>query len=167
MTTSPRPLFATIFPTPVGPMAVAAEADGAVAATAFGDLAGLAARLADGATFTTGAAADRVLERARAQLREYFAGKRRAFDLPLAARASVFQARVWAALRAIPPGETRSYGELARALGSAARAVGRANATNPIAVIVPCHRVIGADGGLTGFAFGTEIKAWLLAHERG
>ncbi|MSU52855.1 MAG: hypothetical protein CK538_08275 [Opitutia bacterium] len=101
----------------------------------------------------------------RVQLREYYAGKRREFEVRLAARGSVFQQKVWAALRAIPPGETRSYGELARTLGSAARAVGRANATNPIAVIVPCHRVIGANGALTGFAFGIEIKAWLLAHE--
>ncbi len=163
---SPRPLFATILPTPVGRFAVAAEADGAVAATAFGDLEALAARLEPGAEFTTGAAADRVLATARTQLREYFAGKRWEFEVRLAARGSEFQQRVWAALRAIPPGETRSYGELARTLGSAARAVGRANATNPIAVIVPCHRVIGADGTLTGFAFGTEIKAWLLAHER-
>jgi methylated-DNA-[protein]-cysteine S-methyltransferase len=163
---SPRPLFATIHSTPVGPLAVAAEADGVVAATAFGDLMALAARLEPGAEFTTGAAADRVLATARTQLREYFAGKRREFEVGLAARGSEFQQRVWAALRAIPPGETRSYGELARTLGSAARAVGRANATNPIAVIVPCHRVIGADGKLTGFAFGTAIKAWLLAHER-
>jgi methylated-DNA-[protein]-cysteine S-methyltransferase len=85
----------------------------------------------------------------------------------MAPKGSAFQLRVWQALREIPVGETRSYGELAKGLGSSARAVGRANATNPICVIVPCHRVIGANGDLTGFAFGVEIKQWLLEIERG
>jgi methylated-DNA-[protein]-cysteine S-methyltransferase len=102
------------------------------------------------------------------QLAEYGAGERRAFDLRLAPVGSGFQHAAWAALRAIPFGETMSYGALARALGrpGAARAVGRANATNPIALIVPCHRVIGADGSLTGYAGGVALKARMLAFER-
>jgi methylated-DNA-[protein]-cysteine S-methyltransferase len=101
------------------------------------------------------------------QLAEYFAGRRRGFDLPLEMRGTDFQRSVWALLRGIPFGETRSYGELARALGnpSAMRAVGAANGGNPISIIVPCHRVIGTSGSLTGFGGGLEAKAWLLAHE--
>lgn len=103
----------------------------------------------------------------REQLAEYFAGERTAFDLPLAFAGTAFQQLVWAALREIPYGETMSYGELARRLGKpdAARAVGLANGRNPIAVIVPCHRVIGADGSLTGFGGGLERKRLLLELE--
>jgi len=103
----------------------------------------------------------------RTQLDEYFAGRRRAFEVPLALAGSEFQRRVWAGLQRIPYGETRSYGELARELGQprAMRAVGLANGRNPIAIIVPCHRVIGADGSLTGFGGGLERKRWLLEHE--
>jgi methylated-DNA-[protein]-cysteine S-methyltransferase len=102
------------------------------------------------------------------QIREYFDGTRRAFDLPLAPRGSAFQKKVWAELVRIPFGETISYAELARRAGQpgAARAVGRANATNRIALIVPCHRVIGSNGSLTGYAFGVDIKEKLLAWER-
>jgi methylated-DNA-[protein]-cysteine S-methyltransferase len=102
-----------------------------------------------------------------AQLREYFAGTRRAFRLQLAPEGTPFQLAVWAQLRAIPFGETRSYGELARDLGLAggARAVGLANGANPLPIIVPCHRVIGADGSLTGFGGGLYIKRALLSHE--
>ena len=102
------------------------------------------------------------------QVEEFFAGKRQAFDFPLAPKGSEFQKRVWAELAKIPFGETISYGELARRIGNpaASRAVGRANATNPIAVIVPCHRVIGANGKLTGYAGGIELKDKLLAWER-
>jgi methylated-DNA-[protein]-cysteine S-methyltransferase len=109
-----------------------------------------------------------VLADAARQLAEYFAGERRAFDLPLAPRGTAFQQRVWHALLAIPYGETRSYGELARAIGrpAAARAVGAANAKNPLAIVVPCHRVIGASGELTGYAGGMSAKRWLLAHEQ-
>jgi len=110
----------------------------------------------------------RVLARAAKQLDEYFAGKRREFDLPIAPRGTGFQQRVWRALCAIPFGATRSYGELARAIGrpAASRAVGAANGKNPIAIIVPCHRVIGANGTLTGYGGGLPTKSWLLAHER-
>lgn len=108
-----------------------------------------------------------LLDAAEAQLREYFAGARRTFDLPLAPHGTEFQQRVWAALRAIPYGETRTYGELAAAIGSpnASRAVGMANHRNPIPIIIPCHRVIGANGTLTGYAGGLEIKRKLLALE--
>jgi methylated-DNA-[protein]-cysteine S-methyltransferase len=104
---------------------------------------------------------------ALAQLREYFCGARRVFRLPLAPRGSPFQRTVWAALQAIPYGETVSYGELARGLGLAggARAVGLANGANPLPIIVPCHRVIGADGSLTGFGGGLDIKRVLLSLE--
>jgi methylated-DNA-[protein]-cysteine S-methyltransferase len=101
------------------------------------------------------------------QLREYFAGDRTTFDLPLAPVGTPFQAQVWMALRDIPAGETRSYGQIAARLGkpSASRAVGAANGQNPLAVVVPCHRVVGANGTLTGYAGGLDRKAWLLKHE--
>ena len=103
----------------------------------------------------------------RTQLREYFAGTRTEFDLPLHMIGSAFQRRVWAALREIPCGETTSYGELAVAIGvpGAARAVGLANGQNPVPIIVPCHRVIGANGSLTGYGGGLDAKRWLLTHE--
>lgn len=108
-----------------------------------------------------------VLVAARTQLTEYFAGQRRAFDLPLDFRGTDFQKSVWAQLLAIPFGETRSYGEIAVALGSptASRAVGAANGRNPISIIAPCHRVVGTSGALTGFAGGLQAKAFLLRHE--
>ena len=108
-----------------------------------------------------------VLALAADQLREYFAGHRRTFDVPLAPEGTGFQQRVWMALLAIPFGQTRSYGQIASAIGrpSASRAVGAANGRNPIAIIVPCHRVIGASGALTGYAGGMDAKRWLLAHE--
>jgi methylated-DNA-[protein]-cysteine S-methyltransferase len=110
-----------------------------------------------------------VLRAAATQLGEYFAGTRTEFDLPLAPEGTPFQQKSWEALRAIPYGETISYGEQARRLGSpsAVRAVGAANGRNPISIIVPCHRVIGSNGSLTGFAAGLEAKAWLLRHESG
>lgn len=110
---------------------------------------------------------DSLLRDAAVQLDEWFAGHRRAFELPLAATGTGFQRAVWAALQAIPFGETRSYGQLARALGrpQSSRAVGAANGRNPIAIVVPCHRVIGGDGSLTGYAGGLAAKRWLLAHE--
>jgi methylated-DNA-[protein]-cysteine S-methyltransferase len=105
----------------------------------------------------------------KAQLREYFTGERAAFDLELVMHGSPFESRVWRALRDIPYGVTVSYGELARRIGqpSAARAVGLANGRNPISVIVPCHRVIGANGTLTGYGGGLERKRMLLELESG
>jgi len=103
------------------------------------------------------------------QLAEYFAGTRTAFDLPLAPTGTPFQQRVWAALREIPYGVTTSYGELAERIGSpgAARAVGLANGRNPIGIVVPCHRVVGSTGALTGYGGGFETKRRLLDAERG
>jgi methylated-DNA-[protein]-cysteine S-methyltransferase len=103
------------------------------------------------------------------QLSEYFAGERREFDLPLALHGNEFELRVWAALLEIPYGETASYGEIARTIGSpsAARAVGLSNGRNPIALIVPCHRVIGSDGSLTGYGGGLPRKRYLLDLEAG
>ncbi|MCK6523688.1 methylated-DNA--[protein]-cysteine S-methyltransferase [Myxococcota bacterium] len=108
-----------------------------------------------------------VLAAAAAQLQEYFAGTRRAFELPLAPQGTEFQRRVWAALQEIPYGETITYGALSRALGDplATRAVGLANGRNPIGLIIPCHRVIGQRGALTGYAGGVARKRWLLDHE--
>jgi methylated-DNA-[protein]-cysteine S-methyltransferase len=108
-----------------------------------------------------------VLIEAERQLTEYFSGTRTEFDLPLEPCGSEFQKKVWWALREIPFGKTRSYLDLASALGSpkAVRAVGAANGKNPLSIVVPCHRVIGADGSLTGFAGGLEAKARLLALE--
>jgi len=113
--------------------------------------------------------ADAVLDEAERQLAEYFAGTRRTFDLPLASDGTEFQKKVWGELRRIPFGETASYGEVARRLGYepvVSRAVGAANGANPIPIIVPCHRVIGADGTLTGYAGGIERKKVLLALEQ-
>lgn len=108
-----------------------------------------------------------LLRRAAAQLAEYFAGTRTAFDLPLAPAHSAFQARMRAAMIAIPYGETKSYGELAAALESAARAVGQACGSNPIPIVVPCHRVLAAGGRIGGFSAGegAATKRWLLALE--
>lgn len=103
----------------------------------------------------------------RLQLEQYFSRQRRSFDLPLAPRGSEFQQRVWRELTRIPYGETISYGEQARRLGdlSLSRAVGAANGANPIWLVIPCHRVIGADGSLTGYGGGLPVKRWLLEHE--
>jgi methylated-DNA-[protein]-cysteine S-methyltransferase len=109
----------------------------------------------------------RVLRRAVEQLREYFHGDRTEFDLPLAPIGTPFQLDAWSALRSIPFGTTMSYGEQAAVMGDRrkARAVGAANGRNPIPIVVPCHRVVGSNGHLTGFAGGIEAKAWLLDHE--
>ena len=153
--------FYTTFPTPLGDFSVAVDATGAVVATAFGGRTALQRRFP-----RRQLAVDQArTAAARTQLRAYLAGRRRTFDLRLAPAGTAFQQSVWAALRKIPSGETRSYGELARQLGSSPRAVGRANATNPICLIVPCHRVIGADGSMTGYAFGEKIKRRLLEIE--
>jgi methylated-DNA-[protein]-cysteine S-methyltransferase len=110
---------------------------------------------------------ERAIEDVRRQVEEYCAGQRRVFELERAAEGTAFQHAVWEALMAIPFGETASYGAIANAIGhpQAARAVGAANAINPISLIVPCHRVIGADGSLTGYGGGLPLKKALLAHE--
>ncbi|MFO0629292.1 MAG: methylated-DNA--[protein]-cysteine S-methyltransferase [Polyangiales bacterium] len=108
-----------------------------------------------------------VLTRARAELEEYFAGDRKTFTIPLGARGTAFQQRVWDALAEIPWGETRSYGDIARRIGNpkGVRAVGLANGRNPLPIVVPCHRVIGSDGSLTGYGGGLPIKVKLLGLE--
>ncbi len=111
---------------------------------------------------------DDAFDDVRCQLAEYFAGTRTEFDLALHPAGSPFQQRVWQALRDIPFGETRSYGQQTAAIGApvtAARAVGAANGRNPISIIVPCHRVIGANGALVGYGGGLDAKRWLLGHE--
>lgn len=152
------------FPTPVGDFSLAVDENGAVVATAFGGVAELRQRFhADGLV----SAPERCAS-VRAQILEFFAGKRDRFDVRLAPAGTAFQKQVWGALQRIPFGQTQSYGQLAAALGrpGAARAVGRANATNPLCLLVPCHRVIGADGSLTGFAFGEALKRRLLELEQ-
>src|SRR6184192_2865427 len=110
-----------------------------------------------------------IFARAETELKEYFAGQRREFEVPLAFAGTPFQRLVWTALREIAYGETMSYGELAERLGkpSAARAVGLANGKNPIGIIVPCHRVVGSNGSLTGYGGGLERKRYLLDFEQG
>lgn len=110
-----------------------------------------------------------LLRRTAGQLDEYFQGKRRTFDVPLSPQGTEFEQMVWKALQTIPHGETRSYGDIARQIGrpSACRAVGHANNHNPISIIIPCHRVIGANGKLTGYAGGLTIKQYLLELEQG
>jgi methylated-DNA-[protein]-cysteine S-methyltransferase len=152
--------------TPLGPVLVAADADG-LRHISF--LAGTAA-LRPGPDWLRDDAPPpgSPLAEALRQLGAYFAGRLQRFELPLAPRGTAFQQRVWEALRAIPYGETISYGELARRIGrpSASRAVGAANGCNPLPIVVPCHRVIGSTGRLTGFAGGLHLKEGLLALER-
>ncbi len=114
------------------------------------------------------ATASPVLREAVRQLQEYFSGQRKVFDLPLHFKGTAFQEKVWAALCEIPFGQTASYQEIARKIGhpQSMRAVGAANGRNPIPIIVPCHRVIGADGRLVGYSSGLWRKEWLLNHEK-
>jgi methylated-DNA-[protein]-cysteine S-methyltransferase len=148
----------TTFPSPIGPLTLHAR-DGALTAVWMEDDRDLPERPGHAPPLTE----------ARIQLDAYFAGDLRVFDLPLAPEGTEFQLRVWNELRKIPYGETISYGELARRVGdpTAARAVGLANGRNPLPVIVPCHRVIGADGSLTGFGGGLDRKRRLLELEAG
>jgi methylated-DNA-[protein]-cysteine S-methyltransferase len=159
-------LYATMS-SPVGELLLTAE-DGGLTRVYFerhvrGERIGDAWRSAAG---ITGAAADTLAE-ARRQLDAYFVGALTTFTLPLAAAGTPFQQRVWAALRGIAFGETVSYAGIARRIGApdAVRAVGAANGRNPLSIVVPCHRVIGTDGSLTGFGGGIERKRWLLRHE--
>ncbi|MEO0459423.1 MAG: methylated-DNA--[protein]-cysteine S-methyltransferase [Myxococcota bacterium] len=151
-----------IFPSPIGRLLVAGTADGLCELQMMDSDKGHKPRLdwvLDAEHFTA----------VRIQLEEYFAGQRRRFDLGLAPVGTPFQTLVWKSLLEIPYGQTTSYGELARRIGRprAVRAVGAANGRNPISLIVPCHRVIGADGGLTGFGGGLERKRYLLELESG
>jgi methylated-DNA-[protein]-cysteine S-methyltransferase len=150
----------TTLTTPIGELLLTADDDGALTAV------DLPNRHRDTAGLERD---DELLAGARRQLTEYFAGERTTFDLPLRPHGAPFQLRVWEALLRIPYGETASYGELARELGhpTAARAVGAANGRNPLAIVVPCHRVIGSDGTLTGYAGGLECKRALLDLEVG
>ncbi len=152
-----------IHDSPVGPLTLVSDGQ-ALAALAF-ELHSKPIRLLDEAE----PGSDAILDAARRQLDAYFEGRSKRFDLPLAPRGTVFQQRVWMALREIPHGETCSYGDNPAAVGapSAVRAVGGANGQNPIAIIVPCHRVIGANGSLTGFGGGIDRKRFLLTHEQG
>jgi O-6-methylguanine DNA methyltransferase len=153
---------------PLGDLLAVTAADGTVHALEFADCEGrlhrLFARHHRGAALAEGAAPAALT----AAMAAYFAGDLAALEgLRVASFGSDFQQRAWAALRAIPPGQTRSYAAQAAAMGqpAAVRAVGLANGANPIGIIVPCHRVIGASGALTGYAGGVERKAWLLRHE--
>ncbi len=161
---SPAMLHTLTTPSPLGPLRLFATADALVALylPTTGDP-GLAHALARALPGTNS-----ILERAAAQLGEYFAGARLDFALPLAPEGTAFQQRVWRALTRIPYGQTQSYGALAAAIGkpTASRAVGAANGQNPLAIIIPCHRVIGANGSLTGYGGGLPAKRWLLAHEQ-
>ena len=146
---------------PVGPIALVAS-DAGLCALLFE-----CEPLPPGAIETDGSA-DPILDAAAAQLAEWFAGERTTFELPLdLGRATEFQRRAWLALAEIPYATTRSYGEQARRLGMprAARAVGSANGRNPLSIVLPCHRLVGADGALTGFSGGLEVKRALLEHE--
>ncbi len=154
-------LFTTIHKSPVGPLRLFAT-EGALTAIYLENHKGAPALIASERD------SHPVLHAARCQLEEYFAGERVSFDLPLEPVGTPFQKAVWAALREIPLGVTWSYAALARHVGreGAARAVGSANARNPISIIVPCHRVVGTDGKLTGYAGGVPAKQWLLEHEQ-
>ncbi len=157
-------LFHTTLSTPIGPFSLAVRAGGALLGAAFGGGDVLARRLRVPAPELCPGESE--TRSARSQVEAYFSGALREFDLEVEPDGTEFQRKVWEELARIPFGETRSYAALARNIGSSPRAVGAANAANPLCLIVPCHRVIGVDGGLTGFAFGTERKRWLLAHER-
>jgi methylated-DNA-[protein]-cysteine S-methyltransferase len=154
-----------LLPTPVGALTLAASATGLRYILWPNDE---PTRVPGGAEVGD-ASAHPILAVAARQLEEYFAGERTEFDVPLEPQGTEFQLACWQALRTIPYGQTVSYGEQARRLGDVnkSRAVGAANGRNPLSIIVPCHRVVGSDGSLTGFGGGIEAKAWLLAHESG
>ena len=165
MTTTTHPQLArTVTESPIGELTILATED-AVVAIHFGDDRTLGTRVA---AIDLAAGEHPVLDETVRQLDEYFAGDRLEFDLPLQPNGTPFQREAWTALTTIPYGETISYGEQARRLGdrNKSRAVGAANGKNPIPIVVPCHRVVGANGHLTGFGGGLGIKAWLLDHEQ-
>ena len=150
-----------VIATPVGPLAAAMDGAGRLTHLGFSK------REHERIAAEGGTRNDRAFAHVARQLDEYFAGKRRRFELDLAPAGTPFQKQVWAQLAKIPFGATTTYGALAAKLGkpAASRAVGRANATNPIALVVPCHRVIGTDGTLTGYAGGLPVKRRLLELE--
>ncbi|MYL97495.1 methylated-DNA--[protein]-cysteine S-methyltransferase [Novosphingobium sp. FGD1] len=158
---TPRPLRLRKMASPVGELTLLAGDDGLAAVLWQDERPG---RVVAGPAEPGG---HPMLDAAQDQLNAYFEGRLRRFDLPLDFRGTDFQRAVWRALLDIPYGETRSYGEIARALGrpGASRAVGAANGRNPISIVAPCHRVIGSGGGLTGFAGGLAAKTWLLRLE--
>ncbi|CAN5474408.1 methylated-DNA--[protein]-cysteine S-methyltransferase [soil metagenome] len=156
--------------TPIGRLTFVADANGLRAVLWPDDLASRVPLGSRSPVASNGATHDPdvVLRHTAVQIDEYLAGDRRQFDLPLAPAGTPFQQSAWAVLRSIPYGTTMSYAEQARALGDVnkARAVGAADGRNPLSIVVPCHRVTGAGGRLTGFAGGLDAKAWLLGHER-
>ena len=156
-------LFSGSIVAPFGPVTVVAGDDGLRGVSFAGD---------PGTRLPADASVERadshpVVARTLAQLREYLAGERREFDLPLVLDGTEFQVAAWRALARVPYGGTASYATQAASIGrpTATRAVGAANGRNPVAIVLPCHRIVGADGSLTGFAGGLETKKWLLAHE--
>ena len=154
---------------PIGQVLTATDADGVLRALGFHDYEDRLRRLLIRHYGAVALVEGEAPEPVRAALQAWFAGDLRAFDgLSITTGGTEFQRRVWAALRDIPAGETRSYGQLAAAIGqpTAVRAVGLANGANPVGIVTPCHRVIGAGGALTGYAGGVERKRWLLEHER-
>jgi methylated-DNA-[protein]-cysteine S-methyltransferase len=158
---NPANLVSRTMASPIGELRLVASADALVAI----DFPGYAMPVS--ATAVAATRRHPVLDQARRELDEYFAGTRREFTVSLSAAGTPFQRKVWTALQTIGYGQTWSYGELAVAIGrpAAARAVGAANGKNPIPIIIPCHRVIGASGALVGFGGGLPTKQWLLAHE--
>jgi methylated-DNA-[protein]-cysteine S-methyltransferase len=171
----PRMLYRTAMPSPIGMLTIVAN-DDAVVAIMWDtesdqhepDAKNPVERaIGEQPVTTAGRGKHAVLDLARTQLTEYFDGSRTEFDLPLEPSGSEFQRQAWQVLRQIPFGETLSYGEQAASIGDKrmARAVGAANGKNPIPIVVPCHRVVGSNGHLTGFAGGLNVKAWLLDHE--
>jgi len=155
--------FTASMDSPVGELTLAVDADGALAALLFSEVETLPPNLGPDAEIIPDI---RRTSAAIAELRAYFAGELRVFTTPAApVIGTPFQRRVWQALTKIPFGKTWSYARLAEETGSVARAVGSANGANPVSIVVPCHRVIGADGSLTGYAGGLERKRHLLIHE--
>lgn len=156
-------MAAAIVDTPVGPLGIEASSGGVRRIVFLNSGRGGLSREA----FGDDRDGEAMVDRARRQIEEYFGGERRSFDLPLDLAGSDFQRRVWLAMTAIRFGETASYARVAATVGApnAYRAVGAACGANPAVIVVPCHRVIGSDGGLHGFGGGLEMKAWLLRHE--
>lgn len=148
-------IFRAYYSSPIGMVEIAGTEDG-ISSIIFTE-----------GEVTTGSVPD-ILKDAYAQLDEYFKGKRKGFDLKLSPKGTEFQKKVWNELMNIPFGETLTYKDIASKIGNikAVRAVGNANGKNPISIVVPCHRVIGSSGELTGYAGGLDRKAWLLKHER-